>query len=125
MRAPYPVATMRRAIELHEAGWRAPDIQRILLSEGRAAPHQQTIRLWINPTRTERTRAKNRDYHRARAVQRQAFRMRSDSPPVRLAFMRELRSQGVSRRDIGIVHGVVYGERLTESQVRYALETAP
>ena len=121
-RTPYPVATMLRARELREAGWYATAIRRILTDEGHGSPSLFTIQTWTNRRYLERHHDRMRTRGAARTAERARFRLQGSTPAYRLEFMRALRAADLSPNAIGKVCGVVFGERLSQDQVRYALE---
>jgi hypothetical protein len=118
----YPVATMRRARDLREAGWFPTDIRRILGEEGHRQPSVMTIKLWTNDGYQQDHAQRTRRRALERSAQAARFRLPSGSEPYRLAFMRELRAAGVPCPSIGKVCGVVFGDRLSGARVRRLLE---
>jgi hypothetical protein len=124
----YPVATMVRAKELAGRGWYATAIRSILQGEGLGSPCVNTIRRWVDPAYDEAQRRRVRTtMARARAASTVSqsggpkFRLPIKTEEGQQAFMRVLRAEGVSCSAIGKVCGVVFGERLTDNQVRYML----
>jgi hypothetical protein len=117
-RIEYPVSTMLRAIELREGGWELERVRELLTAEGLGAPTTKTIQRWVDPDYAERQAEFGRRAHRRFGASRARFRLSSNTPEYRLAFLRTLREQGLSCQALGVVHGVVFGERLSEWQVR-------
>ncbi len=116
----YTAAAMNRARELAASDWKAPAIRRILEQEGYGHPSVDTVRGWIDPVYAANCAARQTAVKRVKRAQTARFRLNGRTPEYRLAFMRVLRSQGVSCRAIGVTHGVVFGEALSEWQVRQA-----
>ena len=121
----YTMTTMRRALELREAGWTPTQVRKQLEREGLGAPSTTTLRKWACPEYDRRQRALIHEYGSRRAADSATFRLRGSTGAYKHAFMTRLRSEGLSAHAIGVVHGIVFDERLTEQQVRYALRDIP
>jgi hypothetical protein len=121
----YPITMVLRTRELSAAGWSRERIQDLLEREGYGRPSHTTVGLWADPAKYEAHMNRSRAQQRAKAAAETDFRLRGSTPEYKRAFMERLRSQGLSCHAVGVVHGVVFGERLTEHQVRYALRELP
>lgn len=115
----YPTATMRRARQLAATGIMLTEIREALEHEGHGKPSGRTIATWVAEERAEIRRQQLAAAQLALGPHAARFRLDCDTPDDRLAFMRLLRSQGVSCRAIGVVAGVVFGEALTHNQVSW------
>ncbi len=105
----YTAAAMLRARELAASDWAPMAITGILEREGHGSPSESTIRRWVSGRQQQ---------PRLSQPQNARHRLHGRTDSDRLAFMRTLRAQGVSCRAIGVVCGVVFGEALSEWQVR-------
>ncbi len=121
----YPISTVLRARELAEGGWKAVEIRDLLEREGRGRPSHTTVGMWMDPEKYRVHRDRSRAQQLRQAADNAQFRMGGSSPDYRRALMVRLRSEGLSCHAIGVVHGVVFGDRLTAHQVRYALRDLP
>lgn len=121
----YPIATKLRACELAAGGWKAARIRDILEQEGHGRPSHTTVSLWMDSAKYKVHMDRSRAQQRAKVAATARFRLHGDSPDYRRAFMVRLRSEGLSCHAVGVVFGVVFGERLTANQVRWALRELP
>lgn len=113
----YPIATVKLSQELSDAGWKPAAIRRILEREGHPVPTRTTIYEWINPDYRDRQRDLERQRRAEKSAQTARFRLHSDSAAYREAFMRRLRAEGLSCAAIAKVHGVVFGQRISDVKV--------
>ena len=74
MRRPYPIATMRRAIELIDAEWTPTEARRLLQAEGHDAPSLTTIYLWTRPDYRERHNRATRQRAARRTAEASSYR---------------------------------------------------
>lgn len=111
---------MNRARQLAATEWKPTAIQRVLEREGHGQPCLSTIRRWIDAEYAQRCARQQAAFAVVKRASSARFRLKGESPEYRVAFMRILRAQGVSCRAIGVVHGVVFGDGLSEWQVRQA-----
>jgi hypothetical protein len=112
---------MLRAQEHYAAGWKPTKIRELLTTEGHPVPSLNTIYQWVNPTYRARHRQKMRDRKARLAATDATFHLPSNGTDYQHAFMRRLRDERVSCNAIAKVCVVVFGEPVTEHQVRYAL----
>ncbi len=111
---------MLRARELAASDWKPTAIQGILEQEGHGRPSTSTIRRWFDAEYASRCNEQQIRFSQARRARNARYRLRGQSEQYRVTFMRTLRVEGVSYRSIGAVCGVVFGEALSEWQVRQA-----
>ncbi len=113
----YSMRIVKRARELYEAGWKAPQISGFLLTEFGVKPSPQTIRLWCKPATEEVRRAERARRRREwRATHPRCVQTRL-SEDWKLERMEELRDVGLAFGAIGRVAGVWWGEPLSGEQV--------
>jgi hypothetical protein len=114
---------MARARELYDAGWGYRKITRLLANELGVQVSHDTVKRWTDPEFARRARERATARNRRVWSARWEFQLGGARPSdeYRVAFMRRLRSEGVSCAAVGKVCGVVFGQPLTHHQVRYAL----
>ena len=117
----YPITVVKRARELHDAGWTIAQIARLLESELGAAPRDDTIRCWVNETyRQQRTvkQARSQARHRVRRVE---FKLGGGGHGITQeylrAFVAALRAEGLSPNAIAGVLRVQHDQRWTRHMV--------
>ena len=122
---PHSTAIVQEALRLHEGGWSARGIARILRQRG-IVVSDSTIGTWVDPSILERRRAKARTRARREWAARCGGRLASGprrSPEFRLARMQSLQQLGLSIQAIATVMTFDFPDQpLTVWQVRRALE---
>lgn len=103
----HSIATVQRARALHEAGWTATEIQRLLVNEGRPQPSLTTVKRWTNPQYAENQRQTVRRCVGSERAKAATFRLSGDTDHYRRAFIERLCAEGVSRDAIERVCRVV------------------
>jgi len=102
----HPITVVRRAQRLHEGGWTAHAIRRILEQQGvQPPPSVSTIRRWLDDGCLERHRARVRNWNRQQA---------EDARWRRLVALRAL---GLSVSDTAKVMTLDFGDPVTEHAV--------
>lgn len=115
----YPVAVVKRARELYEAGWtNCSELARILARETGQAPNPTTIRKWVDPDYAEVCRAR-------RQIGGISGPNREKTWQLRLRRVRELRGIGLSFRDIAALISHDFDVSLSTEQVAYMLTAEP
>lgn len=117
----YPVASMHRAIEHYEAGWKPTRIREMLRQEGLGYPSLSTIYVWVNPDYRQRCLRAARDRQAKASAETARFRLSSLAEEYQQAFMVRLRREGIPCASIAKVCGVVFGVRLSVAEVRERL----
>lgn len=122
-RRQYPVGTMLRAREHHDAGWKTSQIPALLEREGLGRPSVNTIYLWVHPTQHERNVNAMRLRKARMAAQSASFRLSGQSAEYHLAFMARLRQEGIPCSSIAKVCRVVLGLDMSREQCRDLLRS--
>jgi hypothetical protein len=118
---------MNRARELREAGWTYREIQQLLLREEGVLVHRRTIQLWCSPEARETHQRHSRDQKARERATRNGGRLtigqRTRRPEFVLARAQALSGLGLSVPAIAKVVEFDLNVKLSEAQVRYALQT--
>lgn len=116
---PYPAASMLRARELYEIGWRPPQIRRMLVGEGLPAPDVRTVLRWVDEEGNARALERAKRWQERAGAERASFRLggargsgrKGPSKPYQDAFVATLREAGVADPEtLGKVCRVVLGD---------------
>jgi hypothetical protein len=106
-------ATVKRARELYEAGWRCGQIPDLLAKEQGVKPSEVTIRRWVDQDYAEAQRQR-------RPIGALHFRRQGWKP--RLERIRDLASLGISAAAVAKVASHDFGLSLNDRHVRGILE---
>lgn len=122
----YPAAIAIQARELHDSGWNACEIRRILRQEHGLQIAETTIRRWTDADFARRRDESNRRHSVKVRAQQWTFALPGAqvSPEYRAAFMARLRQERVPMTSIAKVSTILFGERVTRDQVVKTLERA-
>lgn len=114
----YPASLLAEARRHAEAGWTAPEIRRILISEDKPAPAVETLKCWIDPAyRDSRCGQAGKLRHRSRASNAN-FRLSSQTDQYQLQFALRLNEVGVQAPSIARVMAVMFDDAPDETKVR-------
>lgn len=116
--SPYTVATMLRARELRTDGWSHADIARLIEQETGRRPSRDSVRRWTDEKYRERKNAQVAESQRVAAARAAGYRLPSDAPEYRAAFILRLRAEGVPWSSIARVCCVVFGGRWSRERVQ-------
>jgi hypothetical protein len=105
-------ATVKRACELHKAGFRCGQISGLLETEMGVRPHEVTVRRWVDPDYAEAQRER-------RSIGGTQARRAGWKP--RLKRLRDLQGVGVPYPAIAKVANLDFGLSLSEHDVREVL----
>lgn len=120
----HPMTIVTEARALVAAGWPAQTASRILKERHDVYVSGRTILAWTNPAQAKRDRDRRRRFDAHRSREQANFRLSSDAPAYKEAFVERLREAGVPRSSIAKVCGVVFGEPWTRHRVVKILEGA-
>jgi hypothetical protein len=115
----YPARAILRAREHRLAGWSLSDVRRLIGEEFGSAPNRQTVKGWLDPQYATRRRRQQRSGERRRRGVKPNRRLSADWKAEQIVRLHEA---GCSVRSITVVAAVLWGDELTEHQVRGRLE---